>query len=63
MLAVTGLTATPGNGSLALAWTPASVGSGTFARYELYVTPQGTPYPGTPAATLTYPSDDSYVLT
>lgn len=62
VLAVTALSAIPGNGSLDLAWTPsANVDDTAFASYKLYITPQGTF--GSPAATLTSRTDASYLFT
>ena len=50
--AVTQLSATPGDGSLAISYVqPASLNGGSWNQYQYFVSPAGTPFSDTPTAT------------
>jgi hypothetical protein len=62
--AVTRLAATPGNGTLRVAWlAPVDFGGGTFTRYELRIAADGAAMPAAASASVASSTDGSYTFT
>lgn len=62
--AVRQLNATPGNGTMSVAWTaPTDLGGGTFTRYELRIAPDGDAMPDAATANITSSSSGVYTFT